>query len=424
MKGLLQRLFKGGDEDKPITYDEAKEMARDKDTGVRRDLAARSDVTPEILYYLAEDADPDVRRVIATNIATPVQADVMLASDADEMVRGDLARKIASLAPGLNPDEQGKVEYLTYQALEVLARDQVTRVRQIISEALKDVADAPPEVIRQLAWDAELVVAGPVLQYSPVLNSEDLLEIIKSSPATGRLGAISSRDGLMEPVADAIIATEDEEAIALLLGNESAQIREETLDDLIDRALDVESWHEPLVNRPILPSRAAAKLARFVAHNLLSALSQRHDLEPDVLEEVCQVVDKRLREEPPELPEDEKTTAEEALEKVKRLQAAGTLDEPTIVKAARSGDREFAIAALAVLAELKVAVIRKAVSSKSAKGMVAIVWKAGLSAMAAVTLQGRLALVPQKELLRAKGGDYPLDEAAMEWQLDFIKDIS
>ena len=37
---------------------------------------------------------------------------------------------------------------MTYEALEILARDQVTRVRQILSEALKDVANAPPEVIR------------------------------------------------------------------------------------------------------------------------------------------------------------------------------------------------------------------------------------------------------------------------------------
>ncbi|NQU61678.1 MAG: DUF2336 domain-containing protein [Rhodospirillales bacterium] len=423
MKGLLQRLFKGGTEEKPITYDEAKEMARHEDPGVRGDLAARSDVKPEILYFLAEDPEPDVRRTIATNMATPVQADLLLASDADQDVRGDLAEKIASLASGLSADDQDKVRRLTYEALDILARDQVTRVRQILSEALKDVADAPPEVIRQLAWDAELVVAGPILQFSPVLNEEDLLEIINSSPASGHLGAISRRHGLKEPVTAAIVETVDEEVIAMLLANASAQIREETLENIIARAPDIEPWHEPLVNRPILPGKAAGKLARFVAHNLLEALSDRQDLEPEVLEEVRQIVDRRLEEEPSEMPEEEKTTAEEALAKVKALQAAGTLDEPSIVKAARSGDREFAIAALSVLSGLKVGVVRKAISSKSAKGMVALTWKAGLSAQAAETLQGRLALVPQKELLRAKGGGFPMDESAMEWQLDFIKDL-
>jgi uncharacterized protein (DUF2336 family) len=64
---------------------------------------------------------------------------------------------------------------MAYEALDALARDQVIRVRRILSEALKDVADAPPEVIRRLASDVELVVSGPVLQYSPVLTEEDLL---------------------------------------------------------------------------------------------------------------------------------------------------------------------------------------------------------------------------------------------------------
>jgi len=36
----------------------------------------------------------------------------------------------------------------------------------------------------------------------------------------------------------------------------------------------------------------------------------------------------------------------------------------------------------------------------------------------------RLALVPQREVLRAAGDDYPLDKESMEWQLDFIKDLA
>ena len=117
-------------------------MARDEALDVRRDLAARSDVEPEILYFLAEDPAPEVRRQIAVNTVTPVHADLLLASDDDEHVRGNLAGKIAALAPGLSADEQDKVRQMTYQVLEALARDQATRVRQILSDALKDIADA------------------------------------------------------------------------------------------------------------------------------------------------------------------------------------------------------------------------------------------------------------------------------------------
>lgn len=424
MNGLLKRLWKGASKDQTLSYAEAKKMARTEDIEVRRELAARTDVNPEILYFLAEDPDLEIRRRIAANKATPVHADLLLAADAEDEVRGDLAEKLAALAPRLSAQEQDKMQRMAFEALDVLARDQVTRVRRILSEALKDVADAPPEVIRRLARDAELVVAGPVLQYSPVLSDEDLLEIIEANPVSGPLGAISSRDGVAESVTTAIVATDDEDAVALLLANSSAQIREETLDKIIDQALDIESWHEPLVYRPALPGRAAAKIARFVAHRLLDQLGQRQDLEPDVLEEVRQVVEKRLLEDPPETAEAEKSTPEEALEKASGLHEAGKLDEKAVSQALLAGDREFSIAALAVLSGLKGDVVRKVVSTRSAKGMLAITWKAGLSAKLAESLQKKLALVAAKDLLRAEGADFPLDDAALEWQLDFIKDLT
>ncbi|NQU56204.1 MAG: hypothetical protein HQ513_03140, partial [Rhodospirillales bacterium] len=44
-----------------ISYAEAKELARHEDPEVRRKLALRDDIKPEILYYLAEDSDTEVR---------------------------------------------------------------------------------------------------------------------------------------------------------------------------------------------------------------------------------------------------------------------------------------------------------------------------------------------------------------------------
>ena len=63
-------------------------------------------------------------------------------------------------------------------------------------------------------------------------------------------------------------------------------------------------------------------------------------------------------------------------------------------------------------------------TNRSAKGMLAIAWKEGLSAKLAETLQRKLALVGTKELHRADGNDYPLDDEELEWQLDFIKDLT
>ena len=418
MSGILRRLFGGG---RPLAYDKAKDLAAHPDPKVRADLAERTDVKAEILYFLAEDTDPEVRRRVAANDQAPAQANLLLAADQNDAVRSDLAGKIARVAPGLSPHEQDRLRRVTYEALEVLARDQIPKVRQILAEALKDVAQAPPDVIRRLARDTDLVVAGPVLQYSPVLDDDDLLEIIGANPIPGALAAISRRSVVNVRVCDAIAATEDVDAIAVLLGNPSAQIREETLDRLADRATNIEAWHRPFVERPRLSARTATKLARFVAASLLQTLAERQDLAPEAAAAVAAVVARRIGE--IETAAEPKGVSDEAalVARVRAMNKAGQLDEAAIGAALASGDAAFVTAALAELSALSLLLIRKVVETQSAKGIVAVGWKAGMSADLTAQLQTRLLRLPVGKTLHPKaGGHHPLSVDEMEWQLEFF----
>ena len=275
-------------------------------TGILGHLSRFFSATKTISYdearILARHEDPDVRHGVATSPVALGEIDLLLACNADQGVRLGLALKIARLAPELNARQRDRIRQSTYEALEVLARDQVIRVRQVLSEALKDVANAPPEVINRLARDAELVVAAPVLQFSPVLTDEDLLDIIAAGPVQGALSAICRRHQVVEMVSDAVVESDDVEAITDLLANPSAQIREETLDRVVDRAPMVEAWQAPLVRRPSLPSPVAPRLAMFVADNLLDVLIRRRDLDEKTAEEVRIVVARRLGESPGEGP--------------------------------------------------------------------------------------------------------------------------
>jgi len=334
----------------------------------------------------------------------------------------------------LTADEQDKIQELTHQALGILARDQVTRVRQILSEALKDVAHAPPEVIRALAFDLEQVVAGPVLEFSPVLTDEDILEIIEHGAAPGRLSSISKRENVSENIVDAIVMTDNEAAIALLLSNESAQIREETLDQVIEHAENKTAWHLPLVRRPKLSIKAASRIASFVADNLLNILSERADLSADVLEKVRHVVKQRLGDDgdaevraksPVEPDEDVKTPSELAYERALQLDSQSKLDQVLIEKALVDDEREFAMAGIAVRAGITMSAMRKLVASRSAKGLVSIAWKAGLTAPQAEKFQIKLAQLPITKVLKATSdGEFPMSEGDMEWQFDFITELN
>ena len=410
MIGLLQRVF-GKSKAKPIPYEESKRLSASDNPAERRRVAEHDGVRPELLYFLAADPDPTVRAAVAANQATPVQADLLLARDRDDAVREDLARKISRLAPGLSAQEHDRLRRATYEVLEILVLDQIVKVRQIIAETLKDVADAPPEIIQRLARDYEIAVAGPVLQFSPLLSDADLLEIIGGEPIAGAVEAVARRHHLRDTIADAIGASGDPAAITALLENKSAQIREETLDRLVDRSPEIIAWHRPLVTRPLLPRRAALKLARFVAASLLDVLRARRDLDPETTREVTAIVMRRLAEEGHATAETpaEPTPIEVALDRAGRAHAAGALSDEAVITALHQGDRAFARAALSVLSALPVDSVDRVLAAHSAKGIVALAGEAKLTMQTAVRLQIVLGHIVQPAVIKPRvDGGYPM----------------
>lgn len=414
------------DSDNDLSYEEARELASHEDVEVRKTLAARHDIEPEILFFLSGDKSPEVRRTVAVNAAAPRQTHALLAKDSDEEVRYGLAEKLARLAPELSSDELDSLRHSIHEALDVLAQDQLTRVRRILSEILKDVAGAPPDVIRRLAFDSVLEVAGPVLEFSPVLTDDDLIEIIGAGTVKGGLSAVSRRQRLNEGVSDAIIKTDDVEAIADLLGNKTAQIREQALDDLIDRADNFEIWHLPLVNRPRLPSGAETRLASFVAENLLEKLTERSGLDDNTLKAVKSMVRHRLesgggggKASVPGV--QEFLSVDPPIKVADRLLSADRLDRNVIANAINGGDYSFVMAALIVRSELPIETVREIFLSHSAKGIVAVVWKCGLPMDTAVQVQRHMARISPEEFLEGETATkFPLNENEMEWQLSYF----
>ncbi|QJE74014.1 DUF2336 domain-containing protein [Aerophototrophica crusticola] len=409
-----------------IDYDTAKKLAASEDAAERRFIASRDDTRPEILFYLANDQSAEVRREIARNNATPRQADMLLVQDPDEGVRTGLAGKIAALVPSLGADKVGQLEKMALDILEALAKDQAGAVRQVLAETLKDTPNAPPHIVQQLARDLELSVSAPVLRHSPLLTDDDLLSIIGSQPLDGKLVAIAERAGVSHSVSDAVARTGSEAAVAALLGNASAQIREETLDRIIDMAPRHEPWHAPLVRRPALPAQAAARIAGFVNDQLVKVLESRADLPPEVRAAVRDAVKARIPAAAPRPGGGIETAEEEApkerpLDRAKKLHAEGKLDEEAIASALTRGDRGLVMAALAVRTGYPLDAVDKIVGGQSPRGVTALCWKAKLSMRFCRQVQLRLAGIPPTGVLNAREGThYPMTDAEMKWQLEFF----
>lgn len=390
---------------------------RDIRERVRQGAATTTD--PDILLELAGDPDLTVRAAVAMNSAAPGPANRLLAQDSDDRVRTLLARKLAQLVPSLAIDARDRLRQQALETLTLLVEDEAARVRGAITDVLKDMPGAPRPLILRLAHDSLLVVGEPVIRLSPLLTQEDLLALIERRPNPGTTAAVARRAALPEAVCDAIAATADTEAITALLENRSAAIRETTLDMLVERAVDHEAWHAPLVRRPMLSARATTALAEIVTTQLLDELTSRANLAPEIAAELRDRLAQRLK---PAATAAARPDPEQALRDAEALFAEGRLDEAALLAAVHRGEAAAATALLAVAADVAVSVVERAATLRSAKGLVSLVWKAGFSMQAAGPVQVLLARLSPTVALRASaGGAFPLAVEEMRWQLDFLR---
>lgn len=417
--------------DGELSYEQARALAAAHED-IRRKLAARTDVPPEILYYLAGDADVQVRRAVAANPTSPARANLVLTDDHDPTVRAALADKVARDENATDqPVVRTKVRSITLEVLDRLSRDRVALVRAAISEGLKELPWIDAELINRLARDLEIIVAAPILEYSPVLKEEDLLDIIQSSPIQGALAAIARRTYVDPTVTDAIVASGERQAITHLLYNANAQLQEHTLDALLAAAEDRPEWHQPLVHRPELATYGVDRLAKILADHLLQRLVERHDLSRDALRQIGDVVSARLHEKlqdgarktPRHFDEDTERRFKPFLDRARDLHLHGKLDETAFMASLLTDQVDELMAGLAICADLPIRVVLEIVGSQSARAIMAVAWAAGLSARFAHELQLKVGRVPATSSLPPRDdGSFALPEVELRWQIEMFSD--
>lgn len=397
-------------------YEREKNIADSGDASARMKLARDGKTHQEILYYLAEnDPDPKIRKAVAENYSTPVQASQTLAMDKDVDVRLALAERLVTLLPALSEEKHSQLYAFAVQAMGALALDEVLKIRLALSSALKDHALTPPKIAGQLARDIEREVSEPILRFCVALCDDDLLDILKAHPESWTVQAIASRSSVSAAVSAAVIDTDDIPAGILLLGNNGAQISEQTLSHIVEKARAIPEWQQPAAKYKRLPPSLARSLASFVDQSVRHILLERTDFPMEDMEEISRIVRRRLDFM-------DNSTAGETLEsKIRTYLKNGQLGDETIIDALSMRETEFVIMALAVMTKTSRVNIEKIIAMKAPKPLIAVAWKAGLSMRTAFQLEKDFAQIPQNELIYPRGGtDYPLDVAELKWQLEFL----
>ena len=332
----------------------------------------------------------------------------------EEEIRLHIARKISVLAPVLAQEQKHFLLLYVIRVLKSLAADQVTRVRQIIAEELRDSIHAPPEIIQKLARDEMFDVASPVLEYSPLLSDYELLDIIASANNGFASQIIAKRSSVSPRVSDAIIGSRDEIAIFELLRNPRANLSPHGIERVAAIAENHEPMHEPLVYRPELTAKTVNRIASFISMALLRDLEERGNLRPELIQDLKLSVSQRLQN----TQLDRQRSAEnEATE----LFNSGALDSETLLTRIENGEVEFVLHALALRSHLGYNLVRKMIDSANPRVVVSLCWRAGLEMRDSIPIQLRLAQIHHKDALYARHGiDYPLSEEKMREYVEFF----
>jgi uncharacterized protein (DUF2336 family) len=194
-----------------------------------------------------------------------------------------VAQKICSqyLKANYNADELKIVE----EIFRIAIRDAEVKIRVTISEALKEAEHLPHDIALSLANDVN-DVADPMIEYSPVLTDEDLMEIIKSSDMQ-KIIAISRRKNLTKKLAKKLLKNSNKDVITNILGNSQFANSEKGFEDIITSLADNRDAIKALIGTISLPPKLTETMMHKVADNMVQEMKKKYDFSPGVLDRVA-----------------------------------------------------------------------------------------------------------------------------------------
>ena len=153
----------------------------------------------------------------------------------DPKRRAEAARRIAELfllgAASFRPDH---VDLFDGILISLVPRTEI-EARSELAERLSALANAPPLLVGQLAREDEILIAGPLLRRSSVIDDKTLIEIARMK-GQGHLLAIAERLTLSIPITDVILRRGDREVVRRVAGNAGARFSQAGYSGLIRRA--------------------------------------------------------------------------------------------------------------------------------------------------------------------------------------------
>lgn len=233
-------------------------------------------------------------------------------------------------------------------------------------------SDAPPKVVRTLAFDDSIAVAAPILIRSERLTDRDLVENANTK-SQQHLEAITQRTSLSEPVTDALIERGNSRVIQLVARNAGARISESGFGKLVGRAAGDEGLTRYVGSRRDIPRHHFVKLLETASAEVRARLISAN---PHLVD----VIDSTVAEVSSSIGNDVRSTSRDharAMARIKRLHRTGQFSEADLHAYASANDFERAAVALAALGEFPMDLVERALLDKSTDQIIILARAAG-----------------------------------------------
>jgi uncharacterized protein (DUF2336 family) len=275
-----------------------------------------------------------------------------------------------------------------------------------LATRLAPIANAPMGVVRRLAHDDDIAVAGPVLKRSKRLADADLAEIADRK-SQSHLLAISERARIAATVTDVLVRRGDQQVVRQVAANRGAALSEASFSRLVDRAAGDDVLAERVGRRPDIPPRIfrdlVARATELVQRRLLAAAR------PETQAEISRILAQVSREFG--RPDVDFRAAQKL---VLDLYQAGQLDEARVAAFATDGRFEETVAALSLICAVPIPVIERLMTGERADPALILCKAAAFAwptAQAVMTVASR-DVRPTRQAIADAAANYELLSAA------------
>jgi uncharacterized protein (DUF2336 family) len=252
-----------------------------------------------------------------------------------------------------------------------------------LARRIAPVANAPLGVVRTLASNDDIAVAGPVLKQAK-LEEPDLKHIAETK-SQAHLLALSTRQGIGEALSDILVQRGNSDVARSLATNHKAQLSEDAFTQLVQRAEQDGVLAEKVGVRDDIPPRLFRQLllqaTEVVRKRLLT--QAKPDTQAEIRRVLAKVSDEVAAKAAPR-----NYTA--ALATVRALHKERKLTETDVAEYAKSGKYEETIAALATICAVPVEVVDRLMNGERADPVLILARAANFSfATVKVIIEGR-----------------------------------